>query len=54
MKQQTNPLAVLGTVNVNNQPTVGNPNKDLLKRMKKTATFSNKVIKHFKVLQYED
>lgn len=51
-KEVKNPLAVLGTITSVNtqQPTVGNPDKDLLKRMKKTAQFNNKTIKHFKCL----
>lgn len=50
MKQETNPLAVLGTINDDNQPTVGR--RDLIKRMKKTANFSGKKLGSFRQLGY--
>jgi len=47
---KSNPLNVLGTINPDNRPTVGKSanDKSLIKRMKKTAVFNNKTIKHFK------
>lgn len=46
--QEINPLAVLGTLNAENKQTVGS-DKDLLKRMKKTAVYSGKTIKSNKL-----